>query len=182
MQAFHANLIRNIKDHICLSKSSDFEVKNDVTEYSEKDEELASENDSLLSELHNLIEKNRNNKQAVIQKIRNRVKEDFEKYIQEIDSENKNPNQFEIVCVDGENQTRPISKEKFLKSFQQSCVHKVKRNLECHKLSLENIEVFYNNRKHHFLEVSQKQNELFDMLENMDFSLTGEEKTLFEKD
>ena len=182
MQSFQANLIKNIKDHICLSKSSDFEVQKEMTEYSDKDEKLATENDKLLSELHNIIEKNRNNKQAVLEKIKTKLKQDFEKYVIQARKEKQSPDNFEIIFADGTNQTKPLTKEKFIKVFLENPISKIKTNLECHKVSYENFEAIYNNRKHLFLDMGQKQNELVSMLENVDFGLSLDEKVLFSRD
>ena len=163
-----------------MSKSTDYEAKKEVTEYSERDETLGIENDKILSELHNIIEKNRNTKQLMMEKIRSKVKQDFEKYRQQAQSENPNPDAFEIVCLEGENYSKSVAKEKFLKSLQDNYTIKLKHNLECHKLSYENFESIYNNRKHLFFDVSQSQNELLTMLSSVNFDLSEGEKALFD--
>lgn len=172
-------MIRNIKDHVCLSKSTDCEAKKEVTEYSERDETLGFENDKILSDLHNIIEKNRNTKQLIMEKIRSKVKQDFERCRQQAQSENQNLDTFDIICIEGENCSRSINKEKFLKSFQENYTNKLKHNLDCHKLSYDNFESIYNNRKHMFFEVSQSQNELLTMLSSVNFDLSEGEKALF---
>ena len=181
LQIFHAALIKNIKDNVTVSKSLDYDVKKEVTEYSEKDERLAAENDKLVSELHNIIERNRNNKQVVIERIKSRIKQDFEKYTQEAAAKSSSEN-FDVICVEGENRTRPISKEKFIRSFQDNYSNKLKHSLDSHKISYENFEDIYQRRKHLFVDIKDKQDELFSMLKNIDFDLTNEEKVLFDQD
>jgi len=184
LQIFHAGLIKNIKDNITISKSADSEAKKEVTEYSEKDEKLAIENDKMVAELHNIIEKNRNNKQVVIERIKTRIKQDFEKYTQEeaANAGKSNSENFDIICIDGENRTKPITKERFLKSFQDNYMNKLKNSLDSHKVSYENFEDIYQRRKHLFVDIKDKQDELFFMLKDIDFDLTNEEKVLFDRD
>ena len=174
-------MIKNIKDHIHLSKSADYDSHKEVTEYSEIDEKLGFENNKLLSELFHIIEQNRNNKQFVIEQIKSKVKHDFEKYNQQ-NTENANMDSFDIICVEGENYSKAITKERFLKSFQENYSNKLKHTLECHKVSFENFETIYNSRKHLFLNIGQKQNELLSNLNGINFDLSAEERVLFDQD
>lgn len=184
LQIFHANLIKNIKDNISISKNADYEAKKVVTEYSEKDEKLVMENDKLLSELHHIIEKNRNNKQVVIERIKTRIRQDFEKYSQEAAkaAEKSNLENFEIICVGGDNYTKPIGKENFLNALQAGYTTKLKQTLDSHKLAYDNFEDIYQRRKYLFVDIQRKQDELFSMLNSVNFDLAPEERILFDKE
>jgi len=185
LQIFHANLIKNIKDNISISKNADYDAKKVVTEYSEKDEKLVMENDKLVSELHHIIEKNRNNKQVVIERIKTRIRQDFEKFTQEAAKAAQKSNQenFEVVCVgEGDNYTKPISKDTFLHALQEGYTNKLRQNLESHKLAYDNFEDIYQRRKYLFVDIQRQQDELFSMLNSVNFDLAPEERVLFDKE
>jgi len=150
-----------------------------MNEYSEKDEKLLRENDKLLSELHGIMEKHRNNRQAFLEKIKAKIKKEFERCLQQARNENSNSDNFDVIIVDGEMKSKSIPKEKFLKTFQDGFINQIKDGVEYAGASSNHYQVTFGNKIQLFLKAGQKQNELLNMLENIDFKLSSEEKVLF---